>query len=116
MFVADCLFCKIVNREIPSEVVFEDDQVMAFKDINPVAPIHLLVVPKKHLTSLNDVQAGDELLVGHLLKVAKDLAEKFGVAESGYRVVINIGENGGQIIKHLHFHVLGGQVLGTKLG
>lgn len=112
----DCLFCKIINREIPSEIVFEDDKVIAFKDINPLAPVHLLVVPKKHIQGLNDIIDQDEVMLGHLLMDVKKLAQEFNIAESGYRVVANTGSDGGQIIGHLHFHLIGGQALGSKLG
>lgn len=114
--MSDCIFCKIINKEIPSEVVFEDEQVVAFKDINPLAPVHLLIIPKKHIESLDEALPEDEGLLGHILIVAQQLAKKSGIAENGYRVVTNIGEEGGQIVKHLHFHVLGGKVLGTKIG
>lgn len=114
--MSDCIFCKIVNKEIPSEWVFEDEQVVAFKDINPVAPVHLLVIPKKHLESLQSASPEEEGLLGHILVVARQLALEYGIAESGYRVVTNIGEDGGQVVKHLHFHVLGGKNLGTKIG
>jgi len=114
--MADCLFCKIVDREIPGEIVFEDEQVLAFKDINPLAPVHVLIIPKQHISDLNEITANDESLLGHLLAVSKELAEKLGIAQSGYRVVTNIGKDGGQIIKHLHFHLLGGKELGSKLG
>lgn len=113
--MSDCIFCKIVNKEIPSEVVFEDEQVLAFKDINPLAPVHLLIIPKKHMESLNQASPEDEGLLGHILIVARQLAREFGVSDSGYRVVTNIGEDGGQVVKHLHFHVLGGKILGTKI-
>lgn len=114
--MADCLFCKIINHEIPSEIVFEDDLVIAFKDINPLAPVHLLVVPKKHIQGLNDIIDQDEVMLGHLLRDVKKLAQEFNIAESGYRVVANTGSDGGQIIGHLHFHLIGGQALGSKLG
>lgn len=113
--MSDCIFCKIINKEIPSEIIYEDDQVVAFKDINPLAPVHLLAIPKKHRESLQQCSQEDESLLGHLLIVARQLAQKFGVSESGYRVVTNIGEDGGQVVKHLHFHVLGGKTLGTKI-
>lgn len=113
--MSECIFCKIINKEIPSEVVFEDEQVLAFKDINPLAPVHLLIIPKKHRESLNQVSPEDERLLGHILIVARQLAREFGVSDSGYRVVTNIGEDGGQVVKHLHFHVLGGKTLGTKI-
>lgn len=114
--VSDCIFCKIAMREIPSEIVYEDDEVIAFKDINPLAPVHLLVIPKIHLTSINEVAAEYEMLTGHMLGVMRLLAEEFGIAESGYRVVSNTGADGGQIVGHLHFHLLGGQELNAKIG
>lgn len=114
--MSDCIFCKIVNQEIPSERTFEDEQVVAFKDINPVAPVHLLVIPKKHMVSLNDASPEDQALLGHILTVAQQLARKFEIAEKGYRVLTNIGEEGGQVVQHLHFHVIGGKMLGTKIG
>ena len=113
--MSDCIFCKIINKEIPGQIVFEDEQVLAFKDINPVAPVHLLVIPKKHMESLNSLSSVDEALAGHILVVARQLAEEFGIADSGYRVVNNCGEDGGQVVKHLHFHVIGGQPLGVKI-
>jgi histidine triad (HIT) family protein len=111
----DCIFCKIINKELPSEVVFEDDQVLAIKDINPLAPVHLLLITKKHIVSLDEVSPADEGLMGHMLTIAQKLAREFGIAESGYRVVTNIGEEGGQVVKHLHFHVLGGKNLGVNI-
>lgn len=113
--MSDCIFCKIISKQIPSEIVFEDAQVVAFKDINPLAPVHLLVISKKHIESLQHVSLEDEGLLGHILIIARQLAQEFGIAESGYRVVTNIGEDGGQVVKHLHFHVLGGRILGTKI-
>lgn len=109
--MSDCIFCKIVSKEIPSQIVYEDRDVIAFKDINPHAPIHLLVIPKQHFNSLNSTTQSDESLLGHLLGVVKKLAIEFGVAESGYRVVTNIGTDGGQDVEHLHFHLLGGRLL-----
>jgi histidine triad (HIT) family protein len=113
--MSDCIFCKIINKELPSEVVFEDDQVLAIKDINPLAPVHLLLITKKHIVSLDEVSPADEGLMGHMLTIAQKLAREFGIAESGYRVVTNIGEEGGQVVKHLHFHVLGGKNLGVNI-
>ncbi|TWH59927.1 histidine triad (HIT) family protein [Desulfitobacterium sp. LBE] len=113
--MSECIFCKIINKEIPSQVIFEDEHVLAFKDINPVAPVHLLVIPKKHRESLNDIDVADEALLGHILVVAKKLAQESGIADSGYRVVNNCGDDGGQVVKHLHFHVIGGQPLGVKI-
>ncbi|AFM01932.1 MULTISPECIES: histidine triad nucleotide-binding protein [Desulfitobacterium] len=113
--MSECIFCKIINKEIPSQVVFEDEYVLAFKDINPVAPVHLLIIPKKHMESLNDIEVVDEALIGHILMVAKKLAQESGIADSGYRVVNNCGDDGGQVVKHLHFHLIGGQPLGIKI-
>lgn len=116
MHMSDCIFCKIARREIPSEIAYEDDEIMAFRDIQPLAPVHLVVIPKHHLRSLNDVTSEYETLIGHLFGVLRRLASEFGVAESGYRVVTNTGTDGGQVIGHLHFHLLGGQALNAKIG
>ncbi len=105
----NCIFCKIVKGEIPSTKVYEDDKVLAFKDIEPAAPVHILVIPKVHVTSLLELE-DDELLI-HINKVIKQVAREQGIAESGFRVLTNIGENGGQAVKHLHFHILGGAKL-----
>lgn len=112
----NCLFCKISRREVPGEIVYEDEEVLAFKDINPLTPIHLLIIPKIHLQSLNEITPEHEKLVGHIFLVIKRLAEETGVSESGYRVVTNTGREGGQIVGHLHFHLLGGKALGKKIG
>ena len=116
MQVEGCLFCKIALQEIPSEIAYEDDQVIAFKDNQPLAPVHLLIIPKEHLRSLNDVTPKHEMLIGHLFGVIRRLAEEFGVSESGYRVVTNTGTDGGQVVGHLHFHLLGGHALNAKIG
>ena len=107
----DCLFCKIIEGKIPSQKVYEDEDILAFNDINPIAPIHILVIPKKHITSLAHMQEGDEELVGKIYKVINKIAEEKGVKEDGYRVVVNCGENGGQEVMHLHFHLLAGKKL-----
>ena len=112
----DCLFCKIVAGNIPSEKVFEDGRVTAFRDINPVAPTHILIVPNKHIASINELTADDEALVGHLFTTAKELAEREGVAESGYRLIINTGSDGGQEVFHLHLHLIGGQKMRHPMG
>ena len=116
MQVADCLFCKIALRDIPSEIAYEDDEVIAFKDIQHLAPVHLIIIPKIHLRSLNDVTPEHEALIGHIFGVIRRLAKELGVAESGYRVVTNTGTDGGQVVGHLHFHLLGGQALDAKIG
>jgi histidine triad (HIT) family protein len=116
MQMPDCIFCKIALQEIPSEIAYEDDEVIAFKDIQPLAPVHLVVIPKNHLLNLNDVTPEYERLIGHLLGVIRRLASEFGIAESGYRVTTNTGADGGQVVGHLHFHLLGGHALGSQIG
>lgn len=111
----DCVFCKIIKGEIPSAKVYEDDEILAFKDINPVTPIHILVIPKKHIESLNEIEQEDQMLIGKIFTVIKKIAKEQGIAEYGYRVIANCGEDGGQEVKHLHFHILGGKKLGTKI-
>jgi histidine triad (HIT) family protein len=111
-----CLFCKIVRREIAADVVFEDDDVLAFKDVRPAAPSHALVIPKKHLTSIHDAQAEDGALLGRMMLVAREVAEKLGLGSSGYRLVINTGPDAGQSVFHLHVHVLGGRPLAWPPG
>ena len=111
----NCIFCKIIKGEIPSSKIYEDEEILAFKDINPAAPIHILVIPKKHITSLAHMQDGDEKLVGKIYKIINEIAEKQGVKEKGYRVIVNCGEDGGQEVGHLHFHLLAGAKLGEKI-
>ena len=108
----DCIFCKIINGEIPSNKVYEDDEILAFKDINPIAPVHILVIPKKHYSSLVDFD--DDVLLAKMFKVIKRIAKEQNIEEDGFRVLTNIGENGGQAVKHLHFHILGGEKLPTR--
>jgi len=108
----DCIFCKIAAGEIPATKVYEDDQVVAFEDIQPVAPVHVLVIPRKHLASVNDLHAGDSALLGALFAAIQRVAQEKGVAESGYRVITNAGKDSGQAVFHLHFHVIGGRKLG----
>ena len=108
--MADCIFCKIAGKEIPSTIVYEDEQVLAFKDLEPQAPVHVLVIPKKHVESVAALQEEDKELAAHILvEVIPKLAKDLGVAEKGFRVVTNTGEEGGQSVKHLHFHLLGGR-------
>ena len=111
----DCLFCKIIKGEIPSNKVYEDDEFLAFYDINPAAPIHILVIPKKHIDSLAKIEKEDELLIGKIYGVINKIAEEKGFKEEGYRVIVNCGKNGGQEVMHLHFHVLAGTKLGEKI-
>ena len=111
----DCLFCKIVNGEIPSTKVYEEETVYAFKDINPVAPVHVLIIPKQHLSSINDVNAENSAVIAHIYEVAAKLAKEFGISENGYRMVSNCGADAGQTVFHLHFHLLGGKKLNIKM-
>ena len=111
----DCLFCKIIKEEIPSEKVYEDDEILAFKDINPAAPVHILVIPKKHIDSIAQMKKEDELLIGKIYTVINKIAEEQGVKEDGFRVIVNCGKNGGQEVMHLHFHLLAGTKLGEKI-
>lgn len=113
--MSDCLFCKIIEGEIPSTKVYEDEKILAFKDINPSAPVHILVIPKKHIESIQDIQEEDMALMGYLHLKIKDIAKSLGVDTEGYRIISNVGENGGQLVQHLHFHLLGGKKLGDKL-
>jgi histidine triad (HIT) family protein len=107
--MSECLFCKIGSGQIPSKVVMQDDELLAFDDINPQAPVHVLVIPKRHIGTLNDAGAGDQALLGRLLEAAALVAKQKGIAESGYRVVANTGRGAGQSVFHLHLHVLGGR-------
>jgi histidine triad (HIT) family protein len=109
--MADCIFCRIARHEIPATVVREDEQCIAFRDLQPRAPIHVLVIPKRHIPSINDAGADDEALIGHLLAVARDVAAADGAGASGYRLVVNAGPDAGQSVDHLHLHVLGGREL-----
>lgn len=111
----DCLFCKIIKGEIPCNKVYEDDEVLAFYDINPAAPIHILVIPKKHIISLAHLEKEDEPVVGKIYHVINQIAQDKGFKQDGYRVIVNCGKNGGQEIMHLHFHILGGTQLGEKI-
>ncbi len=111
----DCIFCKIIKKEIPSSIVYEDSEILAFRDINPVAPVHILVIPKKHISSLIDLNKEDELLIGRIYTVINKIAKQEDIDKKGFRVIVNCGEDGGQEVKHLHFHILGGKKLGIKI-
>jgi histidine triad (HIT) family protein len=107
--MTDCLFCKIVAREIPGSIVYEDDHVLAFNDINPQAPTHVLLVPKRHIASLNDLTPGDDQIVGELARRAAAIAKERGIAAKGYRTVLNTNRDAGQTVFHIHMHLLGGR-------
>lgn len=107
----ECIFCKIVQKEIPSEIVYENDQIVVFKDINPKAPIHLLVVPKKHIESIQTLTEEDKKLIGEIFLTAKKVAEDLDFASNGYKLLFNVGRGAGQLIEHLHLHILSGGYL-----
>lgn len=113
--MSDCIFCKIIEKQIPAEIIYEDVDIIAFKDIHPAAPIHILVVPKKHIASIIEIEKEDELLIGKIYTVINQIAEKLGIKEKGFRVVLNCGEDGGQEVKHIHFHLLAGKKMGEKI-
>ena len=104
----DCLFCKIANKEIPSEFLYEDENYVVFRDIKPAAPVHLLLVPKKHIRSINNLKEEDEKVISGLFMIAKDMAKEQGVNESGYKLLFNVEKGGGQVIFHIHLHLIGG--------
>lgn len=110
--MSDCIFCRIAAHDLPAETVFESDEILAFKDISPAAPVHLLIIPKKHIATLNDLEAGDSALLVRMMEKAVDLAKEQGIAESGYRLVVNCNKEGGQEVFHVHLHLLGGRPLG----
>lgn len=111
-----CIFCKIISGERSGEIIYEDDLVLAFHDIHPVAPTHILVVPKEHISSVNEINQDDENSLGRLFIAAKHIADQVGVATSGYRLIVNTGPNAGQVIFHLHLHLIGGQKMRFPMG
>ena len=113
---SNCLFCKIASGQIAAKIVYQDELVTAFRDIRPVAPTHVLVIPNKHIQSINHVEADDEQILGHLFTVARKVAEMEAITENGYRTVINTGTHGGQTIFHMHMHVIGGQPMKHPMG
>lgn len=112
----DCIFCKIIKGEIPSNKVYEDDKIISFKDLNPEAPVHVLIIPKKHISSLNEVNDEDAEIIAHIFKTVPKLVKELGIDEGGYRIVSNCGEDGGQSVPHVHFHLLGGRSLNWPPG
>ncbi|MCA0754596.1 histidine triad nucleotide-binding protein [Paenibacillus sp. N4] len=112
----DCIFCKITEGTIPSKKVFENERIVAFHDISPAAPVHILIIPKKHIPTMNDVTEEDGPLVAELFAAARQIAREQGIAESGYRLVNNVNQDGGQVVYHLHVHLLGGSKLSPILG
>jgi histidine triad (HIT) family protein len=112
----DCIFCKIAEGTLPSTKVFENERIVAFLDIMPAAPVHILIIPKKHIPTMNDVTDEDDALIVEMISVARRLAKEKGIAESGYRIVNNCNAEGGQVVYHLHIHLLGGKQLGSIAG
>ncbi len=114
--MSDCLFCKIIAGEIPSDKVYENDSIFAFRDINPAAPTHILIIPKEHIATTNDLDDSHKTIVGEIMLTANRLAEDEGIAESGYRTVFNCNSDGGQAVYHIHLHLLGGRQMGWPPG
>ena len=111
MSAQDCLFCRIIDGDLPADIVYENDSLVAFRDINPIAPTHILLIPRRHITTMNDLQDGDASLVGELFLAAARLAAEEGLAEDGYRVVMNCKEAAGQSVFHIHLHLMGGRTM-----
>lgn len=109
--MSDCIFCKIAAKEIPSNIVYEDDKVLAFHDVNPEAPVHVLIIPKEHIESIAHVSNTHKEILGHIHLVIKNIAQQLGLNKDGYRIVNNCGELGGQTVNHMHFHLLGGRAM-----
>ena len=114
--MSNCIFCKIVDGQAPATIVYKDEAVTAFLDIHPAAPTHILIVPNKHITSVNEIQPEDEPLMGQLFTVARELAKREGIHENGYRLIVNTGKHGRQIVFHLHMHLMGGQRMRHPIG
>ena len=112
----DCIFCQIVAGKIPSEILYQDEEVIAFRDINPQAPTPLIIIPKRHIPSLAHLSEAESPLIGHMVNIANQLAKREGISESGYRLAMNCGKEGGQLVPHLHLHLLGGRKLSDTLG
>jgi len=112
----DCVFCKIAAGNIPADIVYSDEELLVFRDIHPMAPVHDILIPRKHIESVNGLSAADQSLAGRMLLAAGKVAAKEGIAESGYRLTINCGPDGTQVVPHLHLHILGGRLLSEKLG
>ena len=111
-----CLFCEIIDRNIPADIVFEDDEILAFRDVDPRAPVHILIIPKKHISGLSEANESDRELMGRICIAASEIAGREGIDRSGYRLVVNSGPDAGQAVDHLHFHLLGGRLMGWPPG
>jgi histidine triad (HIT) family protein len=106
-----CIFCEIVKKEVPAVIVYEDDEIMAFKDVRPLAPVHILIIPKRHIESISNLKDGDEGLMGHMVVMAKKIADDFDISPKGYKLLFRVGEWGGQEVMHVHLHLIGGAKL-----
>jgi len=113
--MTNCIFCKIINKDVPTNFLYEDELVIAFKDIRPLAPVHVLVIPKRHIESVKDLKDGDEKLAGRIVMVAKKMAEQLRIADSGYKLLWRVGDDGGQEVPHIHVHLLGGAKLSENI-
>ncbi|EKE25746.1 MAG: HIT family protein [uncultured bacterium] len=111
----DCIFCKIIDKKIDAKIVFENKEIMAFKDIHPLAPVHILIIPKKHIVSVNDVEQVDAKLLGDMIITARDIAKQLEIAEGGYKLLLRTGKNGGQEVDHIHLHLIGGAALHEEI-
>ena len=116
MTSSNCLFCKIASGDIPAEIIFESERAIAFRDISPQAPLHAIIIPKKHIATINDIEVEDQLVVGSLFTAAKSIAEREGFSDQGYRTVMNCNADAGQTVFHIHLHLLGGRALGWPPG
>lgn len=112
----NCIFCKIIRKEIPADILYEDDFVAAFPDLHPIAPVHVLVIPKKHIGSITEIGVEDELLMGKLITTAKKIADDLRISEKGYKLLIRVGKHGGQEVQHIHLHLIGGAKLSEGIG
>jgi len=112
----NCIFCKIANKEIPADFFYEDDEIVAFADAKPVAPIHILIIPKRHINSINELEESDIALMGKMILVAKKLAQEKRISEDGYKLLFRVGKHGGQEVPHIHLHLIGGAQLYEKIG
>ncbi|MFW6132077.1 MAG: histidine triad nucleotide-binding protein [Candidatus Aminicenantaceae bacterium] len=112
----NCIFCKIINKEIPSKIIYEDEKILAFEDINPQAPIHILIIPKEHYASLNEIPENKTEIIGAIFSKARDIAEQKGITQKGYRIVLNTGKDSGQDVFHIHFHLLAGRKMNWPPG
>ncbi|MFA6193348.1 MAG: histidine triad nucleotide-binding protein [Parcubacteria group bacterium] len=112
----DCIFCKIAQKEIPADIIYEDEDIIAFRDAHPIAPVHILVIPKKHIASVADISEKDTLLMGKLVRAAKKIASDLKISENGYKLLFRVGEHGGQEVGHIHLHLIGGARLSENIG